>query len=714
MVQTMLEKLLNIENITFGVSFLMMLSIAEFRGVPFPTFKAKTLTLETKILQYVAPGLVRLLQNSPGLKKIILYAVDCFPEVDNRVYRYLDERGLNLDQRWRLKNVDANISVMVKTMLEKLENIEDLTLGVSFLQMLSIAEFRGVPFPTFKVKTLTLETRILRSVVPGLARLLQNSPEVKKITLNAINCFFEVDQCVYRYLDKQELHMDQSRRLKNWASPASWECEVAEPKLVASFVELLLENTTTLETLVLRLGSYFDRSRFGELTQITHTLSHDKAALLVMVQTMLEKLHNVENLTLGVSFLQMLSIAEFRGVPFPTFEVKTLTLETRILRSVVPGLARLLLNSLGLKTITLYAIECNTVVDKCVYRYLDKQGLNLDQRWRLNEVDAGWLSNVGKLDIEVYSPKVFEADLFQVMIVKMLEKLQNVVKLTFTGSIILQILSLAVVCGVFRFPTLKVEALILETMIVPSIIPDEPFAKILSGSPLLESLTLHYCKRLERLDLSKSVKCKILDIMNSGPMHIVAPHIHSLELGHAESQLRLVDVSSLTEAELEIYFSDYYRSLFNSPKVFEADLFQVMIVKMLEKLQNVVKFTFTGSIILQILSLAVVCGVFRFPTLKVEALILETMIPGIAKLLQNSPRLKKVKLCVLDSKDRHNTIPEMYITSYLDPDQCWKPRDLVVPTSSEPKLMSSVMEFLLEITGDEGSRVERLPEYNWP
>lgn len=47
--------------------------------------------------------------------------------------------------------------------------------------MLSIAEFSGVHFPTFKVKTLTLKTTILRSAVLGIAKLLQNSPELKKI-----------------------------------------------------------------------------------------------------------------------------------------------------------------------------------------------------------------------------------------------------------------------------------------------------------------------------------------------------------------------------------------------------------------------------------------------------------------------------------------------------------------------------------------------------
>lgn len=60
--------------------------------------------------------------------------------------------------------------------------------GFCCCQSYVIAEFRGVPFPTIKVKALTLETRILRSVVPGISRLLQTSPELKKIKLYTIKC----------------------------------------------------------------------------------------------------------------------------------------------------------------------------------------------------------------------------------------------------------------------------------------------------------------------------------------------------------------------------------------------------------------------------------------------------------------------------------------------------------------------------------------------
>ncbi|CAN6892345.1 unnamed protein product [Brassica oleracea] len=51
---------------------------------------------------------------------------------------------------------------VVLKMLEKLQNAEKLTFGGNFIQILSLVEIRGVPFPMFKVKALTLDTKISR------------------------------------------------------------------------------------------------------------------------------------------------------------------------------------------------------------------------------------------------------------------------------------------------------------------------------------------------------------------------------------------------------------------------------------------------------------------------------------------------------------------------------------------------------------------------
>ncbi|XP_010452160.1 PREDICTED: F-box/LRR-repeat protein At5g02910-like [Camelina sativa] len=235
-------------------------------------------------------------------------------------------------------------------------------------------------------------------------------------------------------------------------------------------------------------------------------------------------------------------------------------------------------------------------------------------------------------------------------------------------------------------------------------ISDETLAKIVSGSPLLESLTLHHCDEIGNLDLSELMKLKRLDIDNEGPTQIVAPHIHCLRVRHSHRKCSLVDVSSLTEAYLNIYSSNCY--------YFKADFVQVYVLNMLEKLQNVKNLAF-GAAFLQMLSLAEFCDI-PFPMLKVEVLTLETMIvpsviPGIAKLLQNSPGVKFLKLDLVNSKMISDWDLNYYLDlKGLDQNQCWIPKDLDFSTSLEPKLMTSFMEFLLENT-----REDNTSQYNW-
>ncbi|CAA7017439.1 unnamed protein product [Microthlaspi erraticum] len=127
------------------------------------------------------------------------------------------------------------------------------------------------------------------------------------------------------------------------------------------------------------------------------------------------------------------------------------------------------------------------------------------------------------------------------------------------------------------------------------VLSDESCAKILSGSPLLECLTL-YCGELERLDLSKSPRVKSLDVEILEPvMEIVAPHVHRLRLSHSdESKCSLGDVSSLTEARLNIRCSKRLGFMFDDfgdPETGFANSLQVMVLETLVKLQNVEKLT---------------------------------------------------------------------------------------------------------------------------
>lgn len=63
---------------------------------------------------------------------------------------------------------------------------------------------------------------------------------------------------------------------------------------------------------------------------------------------------------------------------------------------------------------------------------------------------------------------------------------------------------------------------------------DDSMAKILSGCPILENLTLYHCSKLKVLDLSKSLRLRTLEVNRNvkkrGPRQIVAPHVHCLRL----------------------------------------------------------------------------------------------------------------------------------------------------------------------------------------
>ncbi|CAH8256626.1 unnamed protein product [Arabidopsis lyrata] len=226
------------------------------------------------------------------------------------------------------------------------------------------------------------------------------------------------------------------------------------------------------------------------------------------------------------------------------------------------------------------------------------------------------------------------------------------------------------------------------------------------------------CKDIKVLDLSKLLHLRTLEINSHikflGPTQIVAPHIHCLRLIASQLPCTLVDISSLTEAKLDICIK-------SRDEIFKADFpqLQAMVLEMLEKLQNVEKLTFGGNF-LQILSLAGVRGV-PFPMLKVKTLILETVIfqyviPGIERLLQNSFELKKLMVRARDC----NTIPGSYLTNYLDslgldPNICWRSKDgKVILNKShrniETKHVTSFIEFTLKNTKSLDKMVVQLDE----
>ncbi|CAE6005485.1 unnamed protein product [Arabidopsis arenosa] len=232
---------------------------------------------------------------------------------------------------------------------------------------------------------------------------------------------------------------------------------------------------------------------------------------------------------------------------------------------------------------------------------------------------------------------------------------------------------------------------------------DESVAKFLSGCPILESLTLYFCDELRVLDLSKLLRLRTLQVVRNfwgtDPLKIVAPQIHRLIVRNSQFPCTLVDVSSLTEAKVNICFESLERNL-------EDDSLQV---KVLEKFQNVEKLTIGGDF-LQMVSFAELRGepfpMFKVKDLTIETSIFQFVIPaGIKRVLQNSPDLKKLTIHTRTC----DTMPGNYIDRRLDsldsdpdPDQCLQSEDRIFRNKSrwdvKTKHVASFMELMLKNT----------------
>ncbi|KAG2262410.1 hypothetical protein Bca52824_069489 [Brassica carinata] len=204
----------------------------------------------------------------------------------------LDEARFHIRMKCPLK-LDILQPVVLK-LFAKLQNVKRLTFTGPVLQILSLAELHGIHYPTFKVETLTLETRLTRSVIPGLAMLLQNSPQLKSLEANPSLLIDIKDRDLDRYLESQGLNPDQCWGSKYEVFPTSDEFfrmisshrKDETWKLMVLFMEMVTKNVKTLETLVVgwkcieRIVS--DKSWFEEyFFQMLPTLSNNNDVSIV-------------------------------------------------------------------------------------------------------------------------------------------------------------------------------------------------------------------------------------------------------------------------------------------------------------------------------------------------------------------------------------------------------------------------------------------------
>ncbi|KAJ8427431.1 hypothetical protein Cgig2_019043 [Carnegiea gigantea] len=185
--------------------------------------------------------------------------------------------------------------------------------------------------------------------------------------------------------------------------------------------------------------------------------------------------------------------------------------------------------------------------------------------------------------------------------------------------------------------------------------------KLLTGSPLLETLKLKNCKGFDQIDInSQRLRRLVINgyIYNSISDHrcleISAPSLQSLEiLGSMDmKKCRLKNVSSLFHASLTFYMSSMYDY---SESDEEADFARVedlrnMVRDLMERVRHVQHITI-GTWIVQALSRCELdclpSSILMYKCLVLKIDLCEHELPGIASLLRSSPVLERLVIDLL-------------------------------------------------------------------
>ncbi|CAH8370311.1 unnamed protein product [Eruca vesicaria subsp. sativa] len=185
-----------------------------------------------------------------------------------------------------------DLETMGLKMLEKLHNVEKLTFGGNFIQLLSLAEIRGpvpilwggAPFPILKVKALTLDINICQYVIPGIERLLQNSPDLEKLKVRGRTRFQVPEEFAGNYLKLRGFNVNKCWRSKDGVS---WNkcCEDLKSEHVSSLVELVLKNTEKLDKMVVLLDERYLNFKIEDV--VVPTLPRNKSVNVVLSNTKL-------------------------------------------------------------------------------------------------------------------------------------------------------------------------------------------------------------------------------------------------------------------------------------------------------------------------------------------------------------------------------------------------------------------------------------------
>ncbi|KAK2977117.1 hypothetical protein RJ640_017641, partial [Escallonia rubra] len=227
--------------------------------------------------------------DSKSLDKLVITGYDfrssgdkSFLEISAPSVRSLEITGRWEKKRVRLVNMSSLVSVkldfvqtteefvedtyddykeqreMMFDLLASVRHVKSLTLGSWCIQVLSILEVKGVSLPRSLCKCLTVDTKMRKWELPGIAALLQSLPDAEILVINLQSFFHSYDEfnlgtSFTRHYDFDGENYWTSRlcwvlQLKSVTIPRFWESHCS---FTVSLLQVLFKNALALEKVVL-------------------------------------------------------------------------------------------------------------------------------------------------------------------------------------------------------------------------------------------------------------------------------------------------------------------------------------------------------------------------------------------------------------------------------------------------------------------------------
>ncbi|XP_010534022.1 PREDICTED: F-box protein At5g03100-like [Tarenaya hassleriana] len=226
---------------------------------------------------------------APNISSLILR------EHSNHKYRIVDvsfasEADISFSVSDRLPDFSAKriINESVDTLLNilpKLQHVENLSLGTWTLQILSVAELKGLAYPFLKCKHVAFHGMIDKFTLPGIARLLQRSPELKTLIINLEStghfpaCHLEdyipnLEEDYLRSGNRVFLCLLHSLKTVKITEAKTEQNYGSRHELLVSVLEFLLSSGRVLEKMIIQVKPHPHDSELNELIKIRENLSH--------------------------------------------------------------------------------------------------------------------------------------------------------------------------------------------------------------------------------------------------------------------------------------------------------------------------------------------------------------------------------------------------------------------------------------------------------